>query len=68
MPEEVCPRCRGTGYTIIEKDGLTAAHVPGGPDEGHRLRHRCTSVSSVPELRASTQACCSGTASVTEPR
>ncbi|HEY3439893.1 MAG TPA: ATP-binding protein [Paludibaculum sp.] len=25
MPEEVCPRCRGTGYTIIEKDGLTAA-------------------------------------------
>jgi len=25
MPEEVCPRCGGTGYTIIEKDGLTAA-------------------------------------------
>jgi DNA replication protein DnaC len=25
MPEEVCTRCGGTGYTIIEKDGLTAA-------------------------------------------
>ncbi len=25
MPEEVCSRCGGTGYTIIEKDGLTAA-------------------------------------------
>jgi len=29
MPEEVCPRCGGTGYTIIEKDGLTAAQRCG---------------------------------------